>query len=129
MGVRPVIVVGLLVAVAGYGLLHGINETTSHVSMLPGQLMLRVGVALAAPSLMTATLMCVDRSQSGIASGVLNTFREVGSAFGVALFGVLMADGTVAAIQHSIILSGALLLLVSGIAVAGIRGSSDEARK
>jgi len=120
-GVRPVIVAGLLLAAVGYGLLHGVDETTSYVSMLPGQLMIRAGVALAAPSVMTATLMCVDRSRSGIASGVLNTFREVGSAFGVALFGVLMADSTVVGIQVSIIVSGVLLLLASGIAFAGIR--------
>lgn len=89
--------------------------------MLPGQLMIRVGVALAAPSLMAATLMCVEPSRSGIASGVLNTFREAGSAFGVALFGLLIADGTVADIQDSIILSGLLLLVASGIALVCIR--------
>ena len=119
MGVRPVIVVGLLVAAAGYWSLRGIDETTTYVSMLPGQLMIRVGVALTAPSVMTATLMCVDRARSGIASGVLNTVRETGSAFGVAMFGALIADSTVAGIQAAIILSG--LLLASGIAMIGIR--------
>jgi MFS transporter, DHA2 family, methylenomycin A resistance protein len=121
MGVRPVIVVGLLVAAAGYGLLRGIDETASYVSMLPGQLMIRVGVALTAPSLMTALLACVERSRSGMASGILNMFREAGSAFGVALFGVLIADGTVVGIQAAILLSGLLLVLASGIAFVGIR--------
>jgi DHA2 family methylenomycin A resistance protein-like MFS transporter len=121
MGVRPVIIVGLLVAAGGYALLHGIDETTSYVSMLPGQLMIRVGVALTAPSLMTALLACLDRSRSGIASAILNTFREAGSAIGVALFGALIVDSAVAGIQTAIILSGLLLLLPSGIAYVGIR--------
>lgn len=64
------------------------------------------GVALIASSLMTAILMCVERNRSGIASGVLNTFREAGSAFDVAPFRMLMVDGTVSGIQDSIILSG-----------------------
>jgi DHA2 family methylenomycin A resistance protein-like MFS transporter len=121
MGVRPVIIMGLLVAAGGYAFLHDIDETTSYVSMLPGQLMIRVGDALTAPSLMTALLTCLDRSRSGMASAILNTFREAGSAIGVALFGALIVDSAVAGIQTAIVLSGLLLLLASGIAFVGIR--------
>jgi DHA2 family methylenomycin A resistance protein-like MFS transporter len=121
MGVRPVIILGLLVAAGGYALLHDIEETTSYVSMLPGQLMIRVGVALTAPSLMTALLACLDRSRSGMASALLNTFREAGSAIGVALFGALIVDSPVAGIQTAIVLSALLLVLASGIAIAAIR--------
>lgn len=116
MGVRPVIIAGLLLAATGYSLLHNIDETTSYMSMLPGQLLIRFGVALTAPSLMTALLSCVDRTRSGMASGVPNTFREAGNAIGVALFGALMIDGTVAGIQAAIVLSALLLVLASGIA-------------
>ena len=120
MGVRPVIIMGPLVAAAGYVLLHNINETTSYVSMLPGQLMIRAGVALTAPSLMTALLSRVDRSRSGMVSAVLNTFREAGSAIGVAVFGALMVNDTVAGIQIAMLLSAALLILASATAAAGI---------
>jgi MFS transporter, DHA2 family, methylenomycin A resistance protein len=79
------------------------DETTSYVSMLPGQLIIRVGVALTAPSLMTALLACLDRNRSGMASALLNTFREAGSAIGVALFGALIVDDSaVAGIQTAI---------------------------
>jgi DHA2 family methylenomycin A resistance protein-like MFS transporter len=125
IGVRPVIVAGLLLAATGYALLHGIDETTSYLSMLPAQLMIRVGVALTAPSLMTACLSSVDRTRSGMASGVLNMSRETGSAFGVALFGALMVQGTIPGIQHSMILSGVLLALASVIAAAAIRRSAE----
>jgi DHA2 family methylenomycin A resistance protein-like MFS transporter len=125
IGVRPIIILGLLIAAAGYAFLHGIDETTSYVSMLPGQLMIRVGVALTAPSLMTACLSSVDRTRSGMASGVLSMSREAGSAFGVALFGALMVQGTIPGIQHSMILSGGLLALASVIAAAAIRRSPE----
>ena len=39
-----------------------------------------------------APLVTVDRKQSGVASAVLTTTRQVGSVIGVALFGSLIAD-------------------------------------
>jgi MFS transporter, DHA2 family, methylenomycin A resistance protein len=123
IGVRPIINLGLLIAAAGYAFLHGIDGTTSYLSMLPAQLMIRVGVALTAPSLMTACLSSVDRTRSGMASGVLTMSREAGSAFGVALFGALMAQGTIPGIQHSMTVSGILLALGAVIAAAAMRRS------
>jgi hypothetical protein len=62
-----------------------------------------------------------------MASGVLNTFCEAGNAFGVALFGEPIVGGTVAGIQHAIILSGLPLLFASGIS-GGSRASSRTCR-
>ena len=40
----------------------------------------------------TATLLgAVDKTRAGVAAGVLNASRQTGSAFGVAIFGVLMS--------------------------------------
>ncbi len=77
-----------------------------------------------ATSLATSrSLRCcpVDRSRSGMVSGVLNTSREAGSAIGVALSGALTIGGTVAGIQAAIVLSALLLVLAAGIASLGIR--------
>jgi hypothetical protein len=51
---------------------------------------------------------------------LLNTFREAGTAIGVALFGVLILDSPVTGIETAIILSGLLLVMASGIAVISI---------
>ena len=63
-----------------------------------------------------------DRSATGYLpkAAVLNTFREAGSAFGVAVFGALMVNNTVAGIQIAMLLSAALLVLASATAAAGI---------
>ena len=83
--------------------------------------MIGVGVALTAPSLMTALLSCVDRSRSGMASGVLNTFREAGSAVGVALFGAFVVENAVTGIHEAIILSALLLVVAAVIAITAVR--------
>jgi hypothetical protein len=56
-----------------------------------------------------------------MASGILNTCREAGSAVGVALFGALIVDRTLAGIQAAIVLSALLLVVACGIAIAGLR--------
>jgi hypothetical protein len=64
-----------LVAAAGYALLQG--DRRDHILSLdaPWSADDPCRVALTAPPLMTALLSCVDRSRSGMASEVLNTFR------------------------------------------------------
>jgi MFS transporter, DHA2 family, methylenomycin A resistance protein len=44
----------------------------------------------------TAILSAVECAKSGMASGVLNTVRQVGGAIGIALFGAAAAGGPVA---------------------------------
>jgi MFS family permease len=51
-----------------------------------------VGVGLAAPVLISAALAAVPRPRSGMASGAINTFRQVGYALGIAAFGSLFAS-------------------------------------
>ncbi len=79
---------------------------------------LGAAVGLIVP-LMTAELLAsVDRSQSGIASGTLNTLRQTGSVVGVALFGSLIATGLVGGLHASLAISIALLLVTGALAPA-----------
>jgi hypothetical protein len=48
-----------------------------------------VGVGLASPSLTSAALAAVPAERSGMASGLVNTARQLGLAFGVAILGTL----------------------------------------
>jgi len=44
------------------------------------------------PTMTNVTLSSVDPSRAGIASGVLNTARQVGGLLGVAVFGYFVRD-------------------------------------
>lgn len=54
--------------------------------------MIGAGIGLTVPPMTSALLATVDRKQSGVASGVLNTARQVSSVIGVALLGSLIAN-------------------------------------
>jgi DHA2 family methylenomycin A resistance protein-like MFS transporter len=89
--------------------------------MLPGLLLISLGIGLAVPPMTSALLSTVPRSRSGVASGVLNTVRQAGGAIGVALFGSFTAGDTVHGVQLAFGLSSLLLVLTAVIAIAGIR--------
>lgn len=114
-------VIGLLVGVAGYWLLSSINQTTPYLQILPGFLVIPLGVGLAVPCMTTSLLTTVPSSRSGVASGVLNSVRQAGGALGVAVYGALLNDQGVAGAQLSLSISTALLILAAVIAVTGVR--------
>ena len=126
IGLRSLMVVGLLIAAVGYWLLHGLDTTTPYIAMLPGLLVIPLGIGLAAPAMTTALLSAVPRSRSGIASGVLNTVRQAGGAIGVALFGSLLAQGAVHGIQLAFVASVGGAAAAAMVALLGIRPQSSR---
>ena len=76
------------------------------------------GIALTIPTIMDAALAAVSGAQSGVASGLLNTARQVGGVMGVALFGFFVREaGGVAFVlgmERALIVS-ALLLMVGAV--------------
>lgn len=125
IGSRSLMAVGLLIAAVGYWLLHGPGPATGYVSMLPGLLVIPLGIGLAVPAMTMALLSTVPRPRSGIASGVLNTVRQAGGAIGVALFGSLMAQSAVAGVQLAFIASTAVVAVAALVALFGVRPTKE----
>ncbi|KAA8817937.1 MFS transporter [Bifidobacterium rousetti] len=80
-----------------------------------------LGGALVTPALSGLVLVSVEQKQAGIASAVFNTFRQVGGAIGVAVFGVVATftpslDGSLRAVFIA-----AALLLICAFAYARLR--------
>jgi len=85
---------------------------------------LGAGLDLLAPPLTSMLLGSIDKSRSGVASGVLNAKRQIGSVLGVALFGSLIAaHGLAPGLHISLVISAALLALsaLTIVALAGRR--------
>ena len=125
-GLRIPMTLGLMIAGIGYWLLARLNATTNYVSLLPGLVVLPLGVGLSVPLMTSALLATVPRTHSGVASGVLNTVRQAGGGIGVALFGAFMAGGGVAGIRSALILSATLLAGGAVVALIGIRRTAHE---
>jgi DHA2 family methylenomycin A resistance protein-like MFS transporter len=125
-GLRVPMVVGLLVAAVGCVLLLGIDRDTSYLAILPGQLLIRLGIGLTVPTITTAILAAVPSAQSGIASGTLNAVRQTGGAVGVAVFGALMATDVVHGVQIALVMSGLLLFFTAAISFMGAQVSQER---
>jgi EmrB/QacA subfamily drug resistance transporter len=102
------IAVGLVLVAAGLGLMTIAQADSSWVALLPGLLVTCVGTGLFNPALGAVAVSSLDESQSGLAAGVNDVFRQGGIAVGVAAYGVLVPAG--AALGHG---SGATF--VSGL--------------
>jgi EmrB/QacA subfamily drug resistance transporter len=83
---KPVLVVGLLVATAGFALLTrivGHGDYASHV--LPAMVALGAGLGMSFVPITIAATSGVEAGDSGLASGLLNTTQQVGGSLGLAI--------------------------------------------
>ncbi len=62
-------------------------------ALLPGFFLIGVGVGLATPSLSSTGMAAVPPQRGGMASGAVNTARQLGAAFGIALLGSVFTAG------------------------------------
>jgi EmrB/QacA subfamily drug resistance transporter len=91
IGPRPLMTGGLVLVSASIFLQSGITVHTPYVRLLPGFVLMGMGIGLVMSSMSTAAMNAVDRSKAGAASGVLSMSRMVGGTFGVAVLGALIA--------------------------------------
>jgi EmrB/QacA subfamily drug resistance transporter len=120
---KPMVAGGLLVLAAGLALLSLVRADGSFlVDVLPASLVAAAGMALAfIPSLQTA-ISSARPEEGGLASGIVNTSYQVGSAIGLAAMTALAASqgadqlGSVGALTDGY---SAAFLGAAGIAVVG----------
>ncbi|PEL13358.1 MFS transporter [Bacillus sp. AFS017336] len=61
--------------------------------LMPGFVLLGISNALVNPPIANAAMSSVDKKQVGMASGILNVFRQVGISFGVVMLGIKLTEG------------------------------------
>lgn len=94
VGSRPTAVAGMLVAAAGTVPLTRLSETGSvYAGLLPGFVIASLGLGAVFVTATTTALALVDHREAGLASGVVNTFHEVGGSIGVAVVSTVAASG------------------------------------
>jgi EmrB/QacA subfamily drug resistance transporter len=90
IGPRSLITVGLLVVSGALFIQSGITVHTGYGLLLPGFVLMGVGIGLVMSPMSTAAMNAVDRTKAGVASGTLSMSRMVGGTFGVAVMGALV---------------------------------------
>lgn len=106
IGARRLMVLGQALAASGYLLLLLALAAGRYAVLVVPMLLAATGTALTVPTMVNLTLSGVESSRAGIASGVLNTARQVGGMLGVAVCGYLVRD-----LAHSSSMRGVRLSL------------------
>lgn len=120
------IVGGQLCMVAGLVLLSTVPANTP--TILVAVLMIPVGVggSFTVPPVTSLLIDSVLISRAGTASGVLNTFRQMGGALGVAIYGAVIASqGSFLHGLRACLLVTAVLLVVTAAATATLHRNAD----
>jgi EmrB/QacA subfamily drug resistance transporter len=91
MPIRFLIGPGLLVIGVALLSMRGLDAGSSWTHLIPGFVIGGVGVGFVNPPLASTAVGVVEPHRSGMASGINNTFRQVGIATGIALLGSLFS--------------------------------------
>ncbi len=88
-GPRWLIAGGLLIVAASLFSFSRIAVDSSYLDLLPGFMLLGIGVAMTMSPMTSAAMNAVPVQKAGIASGVLSMFRMVGGSLGIAVTGAI----------------------------------------
>jgi len=88
-GPRWLIAGGLTIVAASLFSFSRIQVDSSYLDLLPGFMLLGIGVAMTMSPMTSAAMNAVPVQKAGIASGVLSMFRMVGGSLGIAVTGAI----------------------------------------
>ncbi|HEV2954059.1 MAG TPA: MFS transporter, partial [Candidatus Dormibacteraeota bacterium] len=108
-GARRVLLAGLVLVAGALALavrapIHGVYL----VDLMPSMLLLGTGMGVSIPALVTLAMSGATGSDSGLASGLLNTTAQVGGALGLAILATLSTSRTAALVAAGESLPAAL---------------------
>jgi MFS family permease len=87
--IRFLLGVGLTLVGLALLLMHGVELGDSWTTLLAGFLVAGVGIGMVNPGIAQTAIGVVQPQKAGMASGINNTFRQVGIATGVAALGAI----------------------------------------
>ena len=78
---------GMALVGAGALLQAGLGPQSGWPHLVPGLIVAGIGVGLATPTLVSSAMSAVPVHSGGMAAGAVNTMRQLGYAFGIAVLG------------------------------------------
>jgi EmrB/QacA subfamily drug resistance transporter len=116
---RALIAPGFGLVGAGLLLMRGLDVGSSWTHLLPGMIVAGIGAGLVNVPLAATAIGVVEPARAGMGSGINTTFRQVGTATGVAALGAIFAShvGTAGGAGAGIV-DGLNVILLVGACVA-----------
>ncbi|MFF0140972.1 MFS transporter [Streptomyces sp. NPDC005227] len=111
---------GLLLIGSGVLCQAVLDAGTGWTVLVPGLVLVGIGIGLVAPALAGAALASVPQERAGMASGAVNTVRQLGYALGVAAFGTVLISRMRDTLSH------AAAHTLAGGGAGALRGTVSE---
>ena len=111
---RALLGTAMTAAAAGLAVMARLQAGSAWTVLLPGLVLAGVGLGVTSTAVSSAALSEVEPGRAGMAVGIVNTLRQVGTATGVAVLGALYAPraGTASGLND-------VLLTAAGVAALG----------
>jgi len=121
IGVKPVLVTGMVTLTAGLVLFTQVSVNGSYLTdLLPGFLLVAVGIGFSFVPISIAALAGVRPAEAGLASGLINTSQQIGGALGIAALSTIATSRTADAVSGGASQASALVTGFQGAFVAGV---------
>src|SRR3954454_22102760 len=101
VAMRVLLGVAMAAAAAGLASMAHLTATSTWLVLLPGFILAGIGLGIPSTALASAALSAVEPARAGMAAGLTNTLRQVGTATGVAVLGALYASRVTTATEHA----------------------------
>jgi EmrB/QacA subfamily drug resistance transporter len=102
VAMRVLLGVAMVAAAAGLASMAQLTATSTWLVLLPGFILAGIGLGITSTGLASAALSAVEPAHAGMAAGLVNTLRQVGTATGVAILGALYTSRVTTATLHAL---------------------------
>src|SRR5499427_4105602 len=102
VAMRVLLGAAMAAAAAGLATMAHLTATSVWLVLLPGFILAGIGLGITSTALASAALSAVEPARAGMAAGLVNTLRQVGTATGVAVLGALYTSRVTTATRHAL---------------------------
>ncbi len=127
VAMRVLLGVAMTAAAVGLASMSHLTATSTWLVLLPGFVLAGIGLGITSTGLASSALSAVEPEHAGMAAGLVNTLRQVGTATGVAVFGAVYASRVAAATLHELAAVPVTPAVAHRLAVAVASGAGTRA--
>lgn len=118
IGARAQALAGSLIALAGVWWFADLESVQVPFDVMPGMLLIGVGVGMTSPPAQAASMSTVERTQAGMAGGVMSTMRYLGGVAGITALGALLTDSaSPASHQRPVFVYAGALIVAAALSI------------
>ncbi|HEX6312117.1 MAG TPA: MFS transporter, partial [Acidimicrobiia bacterium] len=130
LGPKRIVSIGAAFLAAGMFMLSRLDAGTDYVGLVPGMVVLGIGVGTFYSSITTAGVTVLDPSRSALAGGIIYMFQIAGGAVGLGLNTaiVVTADTLAGGIEIAFVVDAVLALVGLVIALLFVGGTAHPER-